>query len=208
MRTALPRGLVLLVGLLSAAAPAVDWSATNRPQNVAGAATSGEQALISRMVGAWNVRASLWLGPDAKPILQSAVATRRLIGDALLEEVMTPAPGSYGPRFTRVAFLGYNAVNSNYEYLSWDTRAPQMMYQVSRAAGMPGETQASRVIWFHLVDNFVVPQWGDVRNVAFRHRLMIDPADDRQVVRLHWTRLSGEPNKEFLAGEYVYTRQQ
>jgi hypothetical protein len=105
---------------------------------------------------------------DAKPILQSAVATRRLIGDALLEEVMTPAPGSDGARFTRVAFLGYNAVNSHYEYMSWDTRAPQMMYQVSRAAGMPGETQASRVIWFHLVDNFVVPQWGDVRNVAFR----------------------------------------
>ena len=57
---------------------------------------------------------------------------------------MTPLPGSDGPAFTRVALLGYNAVNSSYEYVSWDTRAPQMMYQVSRAVGRPGEHQASK----------------------------------------------------------------
>jgi hypothetical protein len=90
--------------------------------------------------------------------------------------------------------------------MSWDTRAPQMMYQASRAVGMPGESKGSAVIWFYLVDNFVVPQWGDARNVAFKHRLMLEPGAGRQVVRLYWTRLSGEPNQEFLFGEYVYTR--
>ena len=196
--------LAVLGAFIGSGIPAPDVSAQDRPP----VAASPEHALIRGMVGTWDVRASVWLGPNAQSIVQTAIARRRLVGDALLEEVMTPSPGSDGPAFTRVAFLSYNAVSSSYEYMSWDTRAPQMMYQVSRAVGMPGERQGSSVIWFYLVDNFVVPQWGDAKNVAFKHRLMIEPGDDRQVVRLYWTRLSGEPNKEFLAGEYVYTRKQ
>ena len=200
--------LVLLVGFVGVGISTLDLSAQEKPPDVAAVVASPERALIRRMAGTWDVRASIWLAPDAKPIVQSAVARRRLIGDGLLEETMTPAPGSDGPAFTRLALLSYNSVNSSYEYMSWDTRAPQMMYQVSRVVGVPGERQESSVIWFYLADTFVVPEWGDARNVAFKHRLMIEPGDDRQVVRLYWTRLSGEPNKEFLAGEYVYTRKQ
>lgn len=194
-------GLPVSQASAQAVSPSSEPSAQRLP-------TSPEHGLIQKMAGTWDVRASVWFGPDAKPIVQSAIARRRIIGDGLLEEVMTPSPGSSGPAFTRLAFLSYNAVSSSYEYVSWDTRAPQMMYQVSRAVSAPGERQESNAIWFYLVDNFVVPQWGDAKNVAFRHRMMMDPGEDRQVVRLYWTRLSGEPNKEFLAGEYVYTRQQ
>lgn len=199
---------VFLAGFIGAGIPVIDLSAQEKPPSTATVAASPEHALIERMAGTWDVRASAWLGPDAKPIVQSTVARRLFIGNGLLEEVMTPSPGSDGPAFTRVAFLSYNAVTSSYEYLSWDTRAPQMMYQVSGAVGVPGERQGSRAIWFYLVDNFVVPKWGDATNVAFKQRLMIEPGDNRQVVRLYWTRLSGKPTKEFLAGEYVYTRKE
>jgi hypothetical protein len=47
---------------------------------------------------------------------------------------------------------------------------------------------------------------GDDKNVALKHRLMIGSGNDRWLVRLYWTRLSGEPNREFLAVEYIYTR--
>ena len=87
-------------------------------------------------------------------------------------------------------------------------RVPQTELQVSGAVGVPGDGQGSRAIWFYLVDNFVVPKWGDAANVAFKQRLMFEPGDNRQVVRLYWTRLSGNPTKEFLAGEYVYTRKE
>jgi Protein of unknown function (DUF1579) len=200
--------LVFVASFIGAVILAIDLSAQEKSPKAATVAASPEHGLIQGMVGTWGVRASLWFGPDAKPIVQSAVARRRLIGEGLLEEIMTPSPGSDGPAFTRLAFLSYNAVTSSYEYMSWDTRAPQMMYQVSRTVGMPGERQGSSAIWFHLVDNFVVPQWGEARNVAFKQRLMLEPGADRQVVRLYWTRLSGEPNEEFLAGEYVYTREQ
>jgi hypothetical protein len=120
---------LLITGLLATGLQASEVLAQEKQSN---APPSTEHAFIRAMTGTWDVRASLWLGPNAKPIVQSAVATRRLIGQALLEEVMTPT--------------------------SWDTRAPQMMYQTSRAVGMPGESKGSAVIWFYLVDNFVVPQ--------------------------------------------------
>jgi hypothetical protein len=50
-------------------------------------------------------------------------------------------------------------------------------------------------------------QWGDAMNSAFRYRVMVSPAQqDRQVVRLYLTPVSGEVAKEFLAFEYVYSR--
>jgi hypothetical protein len=56
--------------------------------------------------------------------------------------------------------------------------------------------------------SFVAPRWGAVTNAAFRYRLTIGPVEkDRQVVQLFLTpELSGNA-KEFLAFEYVYTRQ-
>jgi hypothetical protein len=204
----LTTAFVLLVGLPEAVLPPLELSAQARPESAAPVPTSPELDLIRKMVGTWDVRASLWLGPDAKAIVQSAVARRRLVGEGLLEEVMTPSPGSDGPAFTRVAWLGHNAVTGSYEYVSWDTRAPQMMYQTSRDVGAPGANGGVNPIWFYLRDNFVVPQWGDARNVAFRQRLLFEPGEGRQVVRLYWTQLGGEPSQEFLAGEYVYTRRQ
>jgi hypothetical protein len=90
--------------------------------------------------------------------------------------------------------------------MPWDTRAPQMMYQKSQNVGAPDRSQDDHVLWFYLVDNFVVPEWGDARDVAFKHRLMLEPGQDRQLVRLYWTELSATPTEEFLSGEYVYTR--
>jgi hypothetical protein len=80
--------LAFLAGFLWAVIPALDLRAQEKVLNM----VSPEGALIRQMVGTWDVRASVWFGTDAKPIVQSAVARRRLVGDALLEEVMTPSP--------------------------------------------------------------------------------------------------------------------
>jgi hypothetical protein len=204
----LATAFVLFVGLPGPVLPPPELSAQARPKSAAALPTSPELDLIRKLVGTWDVRASIWLGSDAKPIVQSAVARRRLVGEGLLEEVMAPSPGSDGPVFTRVAWLGHNAVTGSFEYVSWDTRAPQMMYQTSRYVGLPGDDRGDTPILFYLKDNFVVPQWGDARNVAFSQRLLFEPGEARQLVRLYWTRLAGEPSQEFLVGEYVYTRRQ
>ena len=55
---------------------------------------------------------------------------------------------------------------------------------------------------------FVAPRWGEATNVAFTYRLTIGEIEnDRQVVRLYLTPQAGESPKEFLAFEYIYTRQ-
>lgn len=199
---------LLVACLLSAAALAPAAHAQNAPLDNTTAAEPGpEHALIRQMVGTWDVQARIWTGPDAEPtMLPPAVAHRRLIDNTFFEEVMKPAPGSDQEPFTRLAYLNYNDVSKRYEWISMDTRAPQMMYETSYGGSAPGRGQAQRAVTLYL-DSFVLPQWGEATNVAFKQRRVIEVEKDRQVVSQYWTPLSGQDADEFLAVEYVYTRQ-
>lgn len=119
---------------------------------------------------------------------------------------MEAAPGSGQEPFTRIAYFNYNRVTQQYEAVSMDTRAPQMMYEKSYSDAPRDTGQQQRTLVLHLEDNFVLPRWGDRANAAFKGRKVIEFETDRQVVRLYWTPLAGEGAEEFLAGEYIYTR--
>ena len=164
-----------------------------------------DRNLLSQMVGTWDVQQRMWPGAGREAVnLPPAVARRRLVGGAFLEEVMELPPGSKQDPFTRIAFFNYNAVNQQHEYFSLDTRAPQMMSEKSFESGGVGSEDGITLFG----DSFVAPQWGEVTNAAFRYRLRIGRLEkDRQVVQLYLTPLSGKSTKEFLAFEYVYTRQ-
>ena len=147
------------------------------------------------------------VGSGAEAInLPSAIARRRMVGGAFLEEVMELAQGAGGESFTRIALFNYNAVNQQYEYFSLDTRAPQVMHEKSYEAGGEGKAHDKRGITLY-GDSFVA-RWGEKTNAAFRYRLTIGEVEKyRQVVQLFLTPQSAEGAKEFLAFEYVYTRQ-
>jgi hypothetical protein len=197
------RALLLLAMCAAILAPIAD--SRSAPQNT----TSDDIAppLIRQMVGTWNVEQRMWPAPSANAInLPPAVARRRLVEGAFLEEIMSLAPGSKGDRFTRIAYFNYNAVDQKYEYFSLDTRVPQMMNEKSREAVRQSETPDQR---FVLLDGgrFVAPRWGDATNAAFTYRLAVGKVENgRQVVQLYLTPQSTESTKEFLAFEYVYTR--
>lgn len=56
-------------------------------------------SLMQQMVGTWNVQQRMWPGSGAEAInLPLAVAHRRLIGGAFLEELMTLAPEANSQR--------------------------------------------------------------------------------------------------------------
>jgi hypothetical protein len=169
------------------------------------AASDTSQRLIEKMAGVWDVTQRMWGGPGAAATnLPSAVARRRLLGGAILEEQMDLAPGQKGEAFTRVAFFNRNAVTRQYEYFSIDSRAPQMMLERS----YDSETRSSIGETINLLGSmFVAPKWGDAANAAFRYRLVVGPVlQDRQTVRLYLTPVSDDSAREFLAFEYVYTR--
>ena len=180
--------------------PGVAAHARNEP------GTAGKApALLERMAGTWTVTQRMRPGADAKMIdLPPAVARRQLVGDAWIEEIMTPAstPASGQGAFTRTSFLNYNAIEKVYEYFSLDTRAPQQMRYASATmdaghAAPPIRLKGGR---------FVAAQWGDARNVAFDYRLEVGGVEnDRQTVRLYLTPV-GPGGKEFLAFQYDYAR--
>jgi Protein of unknown function (DUF1579) len=159
--------------------------------------------LLKLMVGTWDVQQRMWPGPDAQAInLPPAVAHRRLVGGAYLQEIMGPAHHSKRHSFTRTAYINFNPVSKRYEYFSIDTRAPQQMYYQSTPrtdSGMKPVKLRGAV--------FVAPQWGKYENVAFSYRLVLgEVKDNQQIVRLYLTPQSGRDRQEFLAFEYVYTR--
>ena len=163
--------------------------------------------LVRRMAGAWNVEQRMWPGAGADAItLPAAVARRRLVRGGFLEEVMEGIPGSAQEPFTRIAYFHFNAVTRRYEYVSLDSRAPQMMTETSKAEGATSKMREDDEIALD-GDQFVAPRWGNSTNVTFRYRLVIGGVvRDRQVVRLFLTPQSKDDSKEFLAFEYVYTR--
>jgi hypothetical protein len=166
-----------------------------------GATTGAAQPLLTRMIGTWTVAQRMWPAPGAVAVaLPRATAKRRLIGNAFLQEEMTQASGAVGAAFTRVAYLNYNSINSTWEYVSLDTRAPQVMNERGSASNATGALNLNG-------DRFVAAQWGPHKNAAFRYRLVVGPVrSDRQDVSLFLTPLSFAPAKEFRAFEYVYTR--
>jgi Protein of unknown function (DUF1579) len=163
--------------------------------------------MMQQMVGTWSVQQRMWPGAGAEAInLPPAVARRRLVEGAFLEEVMGLAQKSGQESFTRTAYFNYNAVNQQYEYFSLDSRAPQMMYEKSYASDEQSKPGKGGIKLYG--SSFVAPRWGDATNAAFMYRLMVGKVEkDRQVVQLYLTPQSAESAKEFLAFEYVYTRQ-
>jgi hypothetical protein len=156
------------------------------------------------MEGSWGVEEWMWEGPGAEATpLSAAVAERRAIGGGFTQEVMS-TPAGAKDSFTRISYFGYNPVNRQYEYFSFDTRAPQMMNERSSdasfgTAGSPGVNL--------LGGTFIAPQWGNTANAAFRYRIVVGLVqNDRQQVDLYLTPLSATAQPEFRAFRYVYTR--
>jgi hypothetical protein len=162
--------------------------------------------LVRRMAGMWNVQQRMWPGAGADAItLPAAVGRRRVVRGDFLEEIMEGIPGAREP-FTRIAYFHFNAVTRRYEYVSLDSRAPQMMTEKSEAEGATSKMREDDEIALD-GDLFVAPRWGNSTNVTFRYRLLIGAiVKGRQVVRLFLTPQSKDAGKEFLAFEYVYTR--
>lgn len=162
-------------------------------------------SIIQNMVGEWTVTQRMWRGAGQEPTdLPPAVAHRRLLGGKILQEEMELAPGAKAEPFTRMAYFEYNAVTSQYEYFSIDSRAPQMMNERSYDDVQRRNGGQALSLWG---DMFVAPQWGDTANAAFRYRLSIGPVQkNRQIVQLYLTPVSRQDSQEFLATEYIYTR--
>lgn len=175
------------------------------PFAIASAYAAAPGPLLQDMVGTWNVQQRMWPGPGSAPTpLPAAMAHRQLIdGKYLQEDMESVAAGDSGKgAFRRDVFFNFNAVTRQYEYVSLDTRAPQLMAETSQ----PSSADLSGTLRLQ-GKSFLAPEWGSVKNIHFRYRLTVSTVKaDSQIVRLYLTPQDVLPPKEFLAFEYVYTR--
>lgn len=159
--------------------------------------------LLAEMVGTWDVEQQTWAGPNVEAMeLPAAVANRRLVSGAYLQEEMTLAPNASGDPFDRSSYLNYNGVSGYYEYFSVDSRAPQQMhYKAPKGSmGVEDTTKLDGGI-------FTAAEWGDLKNVTFRYRAEISPIEEgHQIFRLFLTPTRGNDPQEFLAFQYNYTK--
>lgn len=159
--------------------------------------------VLNAMVGRWNVKQTMWTGPDGPPAEQPpAIAVRRMAaGGGFVEEEMTLADPSSNP-FTRTSHINYNTIDGVFEYFSIDTRAPQQMHYQSQpvAADFRGDLQFKG-------GTFVAGQWGDKRNSAFSYRVELSPVSaGRQTMQLFLRPLGAGSHREFVAFRYEYRK--
>lgn len=159
--------------------------------------------LLEGMTGQWQVKQTMWTGPNAPPVEQPpAIAVRRLAaGGGFIEEEMTLATGSENP-FTRTSHINFNAIDGVFEYFSIDTRAPQQMHYQSQpvASDFKGALQFKG-------GAFVAGQWGDRKNAAFAYRVELSPVKDgHQTMQLFLRPIAAGPQREFVAFKYEYQK--
>ena len=160
-------------------------------------APGSEAAGLARLVGSWNVTMTMRPAPDAPPVVVDGMVAERVMVGLYLTETMTPAPGSKLPDFKRVDYLTYDKVQSRWEYVSLDTRAPiGIMFAKSYA----GESGPEITVYF---DNFFNPGVGPVgAGVRARH-VDTREGDDHAFKRQYWTSAN---TPEWLAIQYEYVR--
>jgi hypothetical protein len=115
MHRAVSIQLIIVTGVVLCSVNAPSAYSQNTPINADGNIIS--LSLMQNMVGTWNVQQRMWPGYGAEPTkLPSAVAHRRLVEGAFLEEVMELEPGSSQKPFTRTAYfngIGFLCIGAN-----------------------------------------------------------------------------------------------
>lgn len=153
---------------------------------------------LEAMVGTWRVQQTVRATTDAKPIVYTDIVARRswMEGGGVLQEVMEGT--SNEKHFTRLALLTYNNIEQKYELASTDTRTPGVM-SLQNVSDDGSNT-------FTFYQTFTLGGRGrqlSGQTVKLRHVLRLE-SSDRNVMQQYWTLPA---TKEFLAIEYVYTRE-
>ena len=164
--------------------------------------TLGPEGLaLAKRAGIWDVTFTNWDKAGAAPVVTSGlVAERRMIGP-MLEEMLHTVPGSPIPAFTRVDDLTFNRIESRWDYMSMDTRAPVGLMPAWSLERDPPE----RVFLSFLP--FSTPGEGsNVSGQLLRMEEIITDADaDHEVKDQYFIPADGAGTK-WLAKRYSYTR--
>lgn len=188
---------------------AIAWAPRANAQKPAPSGTSAAQSMLAldqhgksltQRVGSWRVTSTLRLTPDAKPIVQTAIADRTMIGP-YLQEVMRSASHSGGPDFRRISYLTFFRVEGRWHYVSIDTRFPVGIMPAYSFDG--GSTNKIELQFEPLA---FVGLGGKVEGRMIRSNFVITwDGPDHDVAQQYWIAADGSGQK-WLAVQYDYVR--
>jgi uncharacterized protein DUF1579 len=193
---------ILVLGACGVPAGAQNTSAPTQPSAAERMAQPGpEEKWLHRFGGTWDVTASLWPAPSAKPVIARGLVAQRAMIGPILQEIMQPAPGSQAADFRRLDYLNFDRVEGRWKYVSMDTRFPVSIMPASSSGSARGGK----------IDVQFAPQAFVGFGTEVEGRLMISdmqismPDPDHVITEQHVMMADGT-GKSWLFARYDYTR--
>ncbi|MEJ7598756.1 MAG: DUF1579 family protein [Kofleriaceae bacterium] len=187
---------IVLFALSLAHAAVADPTAAQRLNE-----TGPEAQLLERDAGTWEVTATMWQAPGAKPMITKGLVAERTMVGRYLQETMKPAAGSKDPPFTRLDYLHFSRVEGRWQYVSMDTRMPVGVMPASSF-----DRGSEKSVTLEFAPLAFVGMGDKVEGTMMRSNLVITrDGKDHQVKEQHWVKADGS-GKEWLAIRYDYRR--
>jgi hypothetical protein len=201
-------GLCVAIGLMLAPSAIFAVDSTPQPKEPALGAVrrmsqpGPQEAFLAAQTGTWDVIATLWPSPDARPkVMRGLVAVRKMIG-AYLQELLQPAPGSKNPDFQRIDYLNFDHVEGRWKYVSMDTRFPVSIMPAA-GSGLSG-TREPIVVQF--VAQAFVGFGDDVEGRFMTSDMSISSPDPDHVIKEQRVSMANGSGDSWLFVRYEYVR--
>jgi hypothetical protein len=153
-------------------------------------------------VGVWDVTATLWPAPGAKPIVTAGLIAERTLIGPFLQEIMRPVrAASAAEDFRRIDYLTYDRVEGRWKYVSMDTRFPVSIMPAWSFGD--AEKGALRLLFEPLA---FVGYGNEVQGRLMRSDMVITERDgDHELKQQHFITSDGS-GAQWLAVQYEYSR--
>lgn len=83
-----------------------------------------ENSILAKRSGLWNVTETVWEYPGAKPIVINGMVAERVMIGLMLQEFIRPLKDTLHHDVRRTDLITFNQLESRWNYVSFDTRAP------------------------------------------------------------------------------------
>ena len=162
---------------------------------------ASEADSLSRRVGQWDMTETVWDRPGAAPVITTGLVADRVMMGSLLQETIRPPTDTAHDHVKRTDMLTYNRLVGQWDYVSFDARAPVGLMPATSAGAGDGST-----ITLVFAPTAVPGPGPDATGLLLRIEQTIRfEGPNRDVKEQRYTMANGS-GATWLAHRYEYTR--
>lgn len=115
---------IKMAGLLLLIMPFLSFSQQKKSAKEALNELGPENSILAKRAGLWNVTETVWEYPGAKPVVINGYVAERVMIGLMLQEFIRPLKDTLHHDVRRTDLITFNQLESRWNYVSFDTRAP------------------------------------------------------------------------------------